>query len=64
MRREQTSPNAFGARMRGRGARWEAVRSLFDVQCRRLGLDPGEGDELRPLLPQPVERQSLLFEEA
>jgi hypothetical protein len=30
----------FGARMSGSGPRWEAVRGLFDLQCRRLGLNP------------------------
>jgi DNA repair photolyase len=27
----------FGARMRGEGPRWEAVRRLFEIHCRRLG---------------------------
>jgi DNA repair photolyase len=31
--------SAFGSRMTGSGARWEAVQSLFDVQCRKLGLN-------------------------
>lgn len=31
--------SGFGARMAGRGARWEAVQALFDVHCRRLGLN-------------------------
>ena len=31
--------SAFGSRMKGHGARWEAVQSLFDVSCRRLGLN-------------------------
>lgn len=29
----------FGARMRGVGPRWEAIRDLFDAQCRRLGFN-------------------------
>ena len=32
----------FGARMSGSGPRWDAVRGLFDLQCRRLGLNPRE----------------------
>ena len=31
--------SAFGSRMAGHGARWEAVQSLFDVHCRKLGLN-------------------------
>jgi DNA repair photolyase len=29
----------FGARMRGEGARWQAVSELFALQCKRLGLN-------------------------
>lgn len=28
----------FGLRMRGSGPRWDALRQLFHLQCRRLGL--------------------------
>ena len=40
----------FGARMRGEGPRWEAVRQLFQLQCRRLGLEHGfdEGGDVGP----------------
>ena len=31
--------STFGNRMSGRGARWEAVQALFDVHCRKLGLN-------------------------
>lgn len=30
--------NAFGARHRGEGPRWEMVRRLFEIQCRKLGI--------------------------
>jgi DNA repair photolyase len=29
----------FGLRMHGIGPRWDAIRALFDVECRRLGLN-------------------------
>ena len=29
----------FGQRMHGSGPRWEAIRGLFEIQCRRLGLN-------------------------
>jgi DNA repair photolyase len=38
----------FGLRMHGVGPRWDAIRSLFDVECRRLGFNEervGEGEE-------------------
>jgi len=60
----QSRPQGFGERMHGRGPRWDSVRRLFEVQCRRLGLDIGEGAELRPLMPRVVPRQGLLFGEA
>lgn len=63
MRARQDRPGDFGTRMHGSGPRWDAVRRLFEVQCRRLGLNTGEGDELRPLLPRVTQRQRVLFEE-
>lgn len=30
----------FGERMQGSGPRWEALRQLFHIQCRRRGLEP------------------------
>ena len=38
----------FGLRMRGVGPRWDAIHSLFDVECRRLGFNKervGEQEE-------------------
>ncbi len=32
----------FGARMRGRGKRWEMIEQLFEAQCRRLGFNRRE----------------------
>jgi DNA repair photolyase len=37
----------FGLRMRGVGARWDAIHDLFDLECRRLGFNAervGEGN--------------------
>lgn len=54
---------SFGGRMHGRGARWETVRALFDVTCRRLGLTTHERDPVRDLSPRtaPRARQGDLF---
>jgi DNA repair photolyase len=46
--------SAFGERMRGSGPRWEALEQLFEIQCRRLGLNR---DEERP----PAPKQGELF---
>ena len=40
----------FGVRMRGSGPRWEALEQLFEIQCRRLGLNRAE--ERRPAAKQ------------
>jgi len=42
MRGGQLYRSGFGARMRGEGARWEAVKQLFEIQCRKLGLNARE----------------------
>jgi DNA repair photolyase len=39
MRGGALDESRFGARMDGKGPRWAAVEELFDLQCRRLGLD-------------------------
>ena len=52
----------FGTRFVGAGPRWEAIRSLYAVTCRRLGLATGSGGPLEDLGPrQPRGRQGLLF---
>jgi DNA repair photolyase len=38
----------FGHRMRGHGARWDAVMRLFELQRRRLGLDDTDRRLARP----------------
>jgi DNA repair photolyase len=44
MRGGKRNETAFHDRMVGRGARWEAIESLFEVECRRLGLSTHHGD--------------------
>jgi DNA repair photolyase len=44
----------FGGRMRGAGARWEAIRQLFDAQCRRLGLEHRRLDRAENVSPPVV----------
>jgi DNA repair photolyase len=61
MRSGRLQESAFGARMRGRGARYEAFRSLFELLCRKHGLSQRELDDDRFARPSP--RQGLLFAE-
>jgi DNA repair photolyase len=46
---------AFGARMRGRGVRWEMITKLFELSCKRLGLNEAP---LVPEGPSPFRRPS------
>jgi DNA repair photolyase len=39
MRGGEVNNTDFGDRMEGKGARWETTRSLFDVHCKKLGLN-------------------------
>ena len=56
------SESRFGDRMRGLGPRWEAIRSLFDAQSRRLGFDSDPpGPPPRAVFRRPT-RQAALFE--
>jgi len=52
--------SAFGARMHGIGPRWSAIESLFDVECRRLGLNQEAVAEPPSRYRRP-ERQGNLF---
>jgi hypothetical protein len=55
--------------MHGRGARWEAIRALFDVECRRLGFnqdeDGGEETSANPArgFSRPGDQRSLFNDE-
>jgi len=54
----------FGSRMRGTGARWNAIEQLFDAQARRLGLQRGEIEATsapKPEPPKKKKRQLSLF---
>jgi len=46
MRDGQLNDGDFGTRMHGRGPRWQTVRDLFALHCRRLGL-------VSPTMPAP-----------
>jgi DNA repair photolyase len=62
MREGRLNRSEFGARMRGEGPRWEAVQQLFEVQCRRLGLEHRHYDPSPKAQPaEPAPRQMTLF---
>jgi DNA repair photolyase len=52
-RMREGSSSAFGERMVGRGAHWEAVSDLFRITCKRLGLAHTEREAapVEPLAP-------------
>jgi DNA repair photolyase len=50
----------FGYRLSGQGPRWAAIESLFQAQCRRLGLGE-EGEEARPNRFRRPSSQGSLF---
>ena len=54
MRGGKRNETAWHDRMVGRGPRWKAIESLFDVECRRLGLNAGHYDAEED--DDPVER--------
>ena len=49
----------FASRMHGRGARWEALARMFDLQCRRLGYRSRMSQTRTPIGPP---AQGRLFE--
>ncbi|MEM9072736.1 MAG: PA0069 family radical SAM protein [Myxococcota bacterium] len=51
----------FGARMRGRGARWDAMRQLFEHHRRRLGLEIVQADNDEPTTFRRPSAQLSLF---
>ncbi len=60
VRRGRRDERAFGARMTGEGPRWDIVKQVFDVTCRRLGMNAPEAER-----PSPFRRptaQGSLFE--
>ena len=55
----------FGARMEGVGPRWQAIESLFEVECRRLGLNrDGEMHPRTSTFRRPAPAQKSLFDGA
>lgn len=51
----------FGKRMTGEGEQWKVVERMFDVNCKRLGLNEG-GPRERPGTFRRPTRQGALFE--
>ena len=57
MRGGELYRSEFGSRMHGSGARWEAVESLFDLTCRRLGLHRRGENDVGPDPAEPTFRR-------
>ena len=62
MREGRLNRSEFGLRMRGAGARWQAIEQLFEAQCRKLGLNHRHYDPARTSKPkESLPRQMALF---
>jgi DNA repair photolyase len=57
MRGGRMNRSEFGTRMSGSGPRWEAVEQLFEIHCRRLGLNDGERQLPRPRALETEQRE-------
>jgi hypothetical protein len=71
MRGGRRNDTRFHDRMTGRGPRWNAIEALFEVECRRLGLNTGhrhpDDREDSALVTSPFRRpspQAELFSES
>lgn len=63
MRGGRLNNAAFGGRMRGEGARYDTIRQLFALHCRKLGLSTERlsGVHEGAAKPEPAPRQRELF---
>jgi len=61
MRLGKMNESAPGERMRGHGARWQAIEQLFRLHVKRLGLNEGEALAERPTTFERPKRQLSLF---
>jgi DNA repair photolyase len=61
MRGGQLNDNRFGVRMRGEGIQAEQVHRLFEVSCRRLGLEQGFPELSTSSFRRPCGEQLELF---
>jgi DNA repair photolyase len=65
MRGGRRNDSRFGSRMEGVGPRWQAIESLFEVECRRLGLNrDGEMHPRTSTFRRPPAAQGSLFDGA
>jgi DNA repair photolyase len=62
MRGGKMNESAFGARMSGKGARWEAIERLFDLHAQRLGLSREATEPPPTTFRRPTKQQSLFPE--
>ena len=58
---ERIGESRVGRRAHGQGARWEAIRALFELECRRLGLNVEVGARMSTAKARRRPEQGLLF---
>lgn len=59
MKDGELNRSEFGTRMKGSGPRWEALKWLFDEQCKKYGFNTGHSKELAPTFRRPTAQLSL-----
>jgi len=65
MRGGRTNDPNFGSRMRGSGARWDVIETLFRTTARRLGFRTGEIEDDAPSpFRRPFQQQRLFGDDA
>jgi len=60
MRGGRLNDPSFGSRMRGSGPRWDAIRSMFQLKCRAMGLNPTQDEAIPNTFRRPTSQLSLL----
>lgn len=59
LRGGEVEETGFGRRMRGEGPRWDVITSLFDVHCRKHGLDSNDTGGPRPRIARRAEPDAV-----
>jgi DNA repair photolyase len=62
MRGGKMNESTFGQRMSGYGPRWESVKRLFDIQCKRHGLNERDATVFTDAARAPRLEQQKLFD--
>jgi hypothetical protein len=62
MRGGKMNESEFGARFDGKGQRWTMIHAVFDMHCKRLGLNQDRLEDEGPSTFAKPKRQLSLFD--